>query len=217
MITPIFEHAKYYINNDFDAHYTQYKNNTNFTRAHKYWTKMYLNENERNPFVEYRFVEPQSNDTISTIYSNGVPFACVEHVSICIGGNALHTLSRPDNSIFQTTASFGDHTTEHGTGYIPIYEWTRHFTNNYKTCCLIPKPTRNFNVRYHIEVVHLAQNQEHTMSHNSAFAHVAYGTVSYTGGLFGEFYHQTNTIMNLTQGQRIFAASEAIIAIVKIF
>ena len=211
MINPIEEHTFYEINNSFNAHYTRFQNDVEFYRKEKYWTNLALNVGESNPFLEYSFVPPQHNNTIYTPYINGVPFTCVEHVSICINGNAHHTLSKENGTTFETTLSFGDHTTENGTGYIPTLGWTRYFSDDYTTCCLIPKPTRNFNTRYRIDVVHLTN--EYVLPNNYIFGHVAYGNIQHGN----ESFNQTETAYSLVQNTSLVPLTETIVILVKTF
>jgi hypothetical protein len=189
---PIVKNINVDINDLFFADYSLFKNDHTFIRPANAWRRL----------PEKEFQAPLNNLFLSQPYNNGVEFGCYEHVSVCIGGNSDYILTTPTGTD-EYNWTFGVHNLENGWGYLPKQQFTRVFHNNYETCCIVQRPSRDASIVYKFEIL----KEDTILNKNINFAHVAYGAVS----IGDQVYTQQANIYNLTENTRLSFAGESIV------
>ena len=207
---PVVSEETVAINERFYAYYSSYINGADFSRG----------RNSFSTLTKREFIAPTTNPVLAPEHNAGVKFDACEHVSLCLSGNANFELKRHQYTYDEsgnltgdivgtyndTVWSFGSNNVENGLGYLPKEQFTRTFSNNYSTCCILPTDYADKTSVYNFEVVQL-NNSSTTLNKDVMFVHVAYGSVDLNGGI----YNQKQNILNVLSGSTINSSTTSII------
>lgn len=140
---PTSSEEVFVINEDLNAYYSTFKNGYSFFRrgdSWPHWEKLPYRDPSENPFVMQSVAA-------------GAKYDCCEHVCVALSGSAIWTMTTPEGQESYLWER-GSNNVDTGFGYLPAEDFTRVFSNDHTTCCVVqPFRGRDTAARYSFEVL----------------------------------------------------------------